>query len=145
MPESVKSVVEYEREYAEAMAKALRYNPRASTHAITSPYWDAITYALSHYDPSYKKYDERSVVMNAINQAKSKLRVRTRFEVVDQVAKSIRGLVEFLIDHASRYPKQKTWEIARAIRRSLAEHYYEVVWRYIQEKKREKVEEGEER
>ena len=145
MSEVIKSVVKYEREYAGAVAEALRYNPKASTHAITSPFWDAVAYALMHYDPSYEKYDRGSVITNAVNLAKNKLRGKTKFEVIEKIAESIEGLVEFLLDHANHYPRQKTWEVARAIRRSLAEFYYDIVWKYIQEKKKEKQEEGEEK
>jgi len=144
MSELIKPVVEYEREYGEAMAEALRYNPRASTHAITSPYWDAVAYALAHYDTSYKRYDKESVMANAVNLAKSKLRGKVRHEIIERLAESVRGLVEFLLDHAERYPRQKTWEVARAIRRSLAEFYYETVWKRIRERKEKREEQGEE-
>jgi|GEM_PF-6400651 len=143
MSEFIKPVIEYEREYGEAMAEALRYNPRASTHAITSPYWDAVAYALTHYDPNYPKYDKDSVLQNAVNLARNKLRGRVRHEIIERMAKSVKGLVGFLLDHADRYPRQKTWEVARAIRRSLAEFYYETVWSHIQEKMKEKAGEGE--
>ena len=140
MSEPPKPVAEYEKEYAEAMAEILRYNIRASTHAITSPFWDAATYALIHYDPKYERYDKGSVILNAVNLARNKLRNRARFELIERVAENIRELVGFLLDHADHYPRQKTWEVARAIRRSLAEFYYETVWRHIQEKKKEKEE-----
>jgi len=140
---SLKTVVEYEREYGEAMAKALKYNPRASLHAITSPYWDAVSYALTHYEPSRKGYGKESLIVDAVNLAKSKLRSKeVRYDVLEQVAGSIRGLLEFILDYADHFPKQKVWEVARAIRRSLGEQYYDVVWKHIQERKEKKEKES---
>jgi len=135
MSEPVKSVSEYEREYGRAMAEALKYNPRASTHAITSPYWDAVEYALTNYEPRYGRYDKGSIITDAVNLARNKLRGEVRHEVIERVAESIRGLLEFLLDHASHFPRQRTWEVARAIRRSLEEHYHEIVWRHWKEEK----------
>jgi len=141
-PQTFRAVVEYEKEYADTMAEILHRSIRASLHSITSPYWDAVSYALTHYDPSYPRYDKKSVITDAISLARSKLRGETRYELIDRLSKALEGLLEFLLDYSEHYPSQKVWEVARAIRRSLAELYYESVWQYIQERQRKKQQNG---
>lgn len=133
-------ISEYEKTYGEVMAKILGYRSNVSLHRITSPYWDAATYVLTFYDPAYKKYDKEAVLTHAINQVMNKLRRDVGYSLREKLAESLRGILRFLLDYADRYPSSKAWAVARAIRRSLAEHYYEEVWRYWQEKQEKKAE-----
>jgi len=142
MSQQIKPII-YEKEYAEAMAKVLRYRFDVSSHAITAPLWDALSTTLTYYGT----YDEESLKHDAVNRAKSKVRSTRGFiylkgedkeEVIRKIEESVLKLVEFIIEYSKIYPKQKAWELARTIRRSVVEIYLLVVGEYYEEKRTKK-------
>ncbi len=134
----------YEEKYVAAIIKVVGRRFGVSQHVVTGPLWEALSHALMYYGT----YDNESLVAHAVNTAKDKLRKSRTFiggrkkeEAIDELGGSVEGLVRFVIHFAEKYPRQKAWELARKIRRSVYELYLSEVSRREEGSKGEKGEE----